>query len=81
MFYDTIKETTSWQIGVCGGNWMKFFVDEEKRHRLEVVDRVVDDIRHRFGFYSIQRGVMYTDKALSHLNAKDEHVVHPHGCI
>lgn len=43
------------------------------------VDRTVDYIRRRFGYYSIQRGIMYFDAGLSSLNAKEEHTVHPHG--
>ena len=94
MAYQLFLENYTWErpirsIGIRGADLvtenvceqLSMFVDEEKRHRLEVVDRAVDDIRRRFGFYSIQRGVMYTDETLSHLNAKDEHVVHPHGCI
>ena len=42
-------------------------------------DHAVDDIRRRFGFYSIQRGLMYQDRGLSMLNAKEDHTVHPHG--
>lgn len=94
MAYRLFKESYRWEkpvrsIGIRGADLvadgvceqLSMFIDEGKRHRLEVVDRAVDDIRHRFGFYSIQRGVMYTDAALSHLNAKEEHIVHPHGCI
>ena len=94
MAYQLFLENYTWErpirsIGIRGADLvteniceqLSMFVDEEKRHRLEVVDQAVDDIRRRFGFYSIQRGVMYTDETLSHLNAKDEHVVHPHGCI
>ena len=43
------------------------------------VDEAVDDIRKRFGFYSVQRGLMYRDKILSKVNAKEDHVVHPTG--
>lgn len=38
------------------------------------VDEAVDDIRRRFGFYSIQRGLMYQDKVLSAVNAKEDHI-------
>lgn len=34
------------------------------------MDAAVDDIRRRFGFYSIQRGLMFQDKVLSAVNAK-----------
>ena len=43
------------------------------------MDEVVDVIRKRFGFYSIQRGLMYQDRMLSAVNAKEDHTVHPHG--
>ena len=43
------------------------------------MDAAVDDIRRRFGFYSIQRGLMLGDMILSAVNAKEEHTVHPHG--
>lgn len=43
------------------------------------MDAAVDDIRRRFGFYSIQRGLMYQDKVLSAVNAKEDHTVYPHG--
>ena len=41
------------------------------------LDRTVDEIRRRFGYFSIQRAAMYQDKVLSHLDA-GTHTVHPH---
>ena len=43
----------------------------------EKLDRTVDEIRRRFGYFSIQRAAMYQDKVLSHLDA-GTHMVHPH---
>ncbi len=43
------------------------------------MDSAVDEIRKRFGFYSIQRGLMYRDRILSAVNAKKKNTVHPHG--
>ena len=37
--------------------------------QLEKLDRTVDEIRRRFGYFSIQRAAMYQDKVLSHLDA------------
>ena len=73
-------------IGVRGADlvndnyWeqIDLFSSVEYREKLQKVDMVVDDIRRRFGFYSIQRGVMYVDKRLAALDAKAEHTVHPH---
>ena len=54
------------------------FTDIEFRERLKKMDMAVDDIRRRFGFFAVQRGVMYQDKALSHLDCEAQHTVHPH---
>ena len=45
--------------------------------QLEKLDRTVDEIRRRFGYFSIQRAAMYQNKVLSHLDA-GTHTVHPH---
>ena len=46
------------------------------REKCKKVDAAVDDIRRRFGYLSIQRGLMYKDLALSSLDVKCEHKVH-----
>ena len=56
---------------------LDLFVNQEKREKLERLDRAVDEIRRRFGYFSIQRAAMYQDKVLSHLDA-GTHTVHPH---
>lgn len=43
------------------------------------MDETVDIIRKRFGFYSVQRGLMYRDRILSACDAKSDHTVHKHG--
>lgn len=58
---------------------LNLFVSEEQRQRQHQVDIAVDQIRKRFGFESIQRGLMYQDRPLSSVNAKEDHTVHPHG--
>ena len=55
------------------------FTDYVVRDKQMALDIAVDDIRRRFGFYSIQRGLMYQDKVLSAVNAKEDHIVHPQG--
>ncbi|MBQ3163827.1 MAG: DNA polymerase IV [Lachnospiraceae bacterium] len=55
------------------------FSSVEFREKQMKVDTAVDDIRRRFGFYSVQRGLMYFDNMLSAVDAKAEHTVHPHG--
>lgn len=49
-------------------------VQEEKQENLE---RAIDDIRRRFGHFSVQRGIMLADKELSKVNPKEDHVIHP----
>lgn len=58
---------------------LDLFHDAELRDKMMKMDAAVDDIRRRFGFYSIQRGLMLGDTILSAVNAKEEHTVHPHG--
>lgn len=43
---------------------LDLFVDEAKREKQHKLDVAVDVIRSRFGFDSIQRGLMYTDRLL-----------------
>ena len=58
---------------------LDLFTDPEHREKQMKMDEAVDVIRKRFGFYSIQRGLMYQDRMLSAVNAKEDHTVHPHG--
>ncbi len=56
------------------------FVSEEIREKYLKADLAVTDIRRRFGYGSVLRGLMYFDKALSGLDAKaDDHMIHPVG--
>lgn len=83
--YDWKKPIRS--VGVRGADlvndnyWeqIDLFSSVEFREKQMKVDTAVDDIRRRFGFYSVQRGLMYFDKMLSAVDAKAEHTVHPHG--
>ena len=90
--YQIFKENYNWSkpirsVGVRGADlvtdnyWeqIDLFSNVEKREKQMKMDSAVDEIRRRFGFYSIQRGLMYRDRILSAVNAKEEHTVHPHG--
>lgn len=85
MHYDFRKPVRS--VGVRGSDlvndnyWeqIDLFSSVEKREKMMKADGAVDEIRKRFGFYSVQRGLMYFDKALSAIDAKSDHTVHPHG--
>lgn len=63
----------------CYATQLSLFVDEAYRDKLRRADRTVDEIRRRFGYKSIQRGLMYCDRVLSDVNAKEDHTVYPHG--
>lgn len=58
---------------------LDLFQSQEKKEKQQQIDRAVDEIRRRFGYYSIQRAIMYQDNELSHLDAKSDHIIHPQG--
>ena len=54
------------------------FMSELLREKYLKADLAVTDIRRRFGYNAILRGLMYYDKELSGLDAKaDDHMIHP----
>lgn len=90
--YRIFKENYNWRkpirsVGVRGidlvndNYWeqVDLFSSVEKREKQMKLDDAVDTIRRRFGFYSVQRGLMYRDKILSSVNAKEDHTTHPIG--
>jgi DNA polymerase-4 len=58
---------------------LDLFSSVERREKQMKMDAAIDEVRRRFGFFAVQRGLMHCDKPLSHLNAREEHTVHPHG--
>lgn len=89
--FHIFKENYDWKktirsIGVRGADLVNenfteqldLFYDFRMREKQMKLDGAVDEIRRRFGFYSVQRGLMYQDRILSKVNAKEEHTVHPH---
>ena len=54
---------------------LDLFSDPMLREKQKKMDAAVDSIRGRFGFYSIQRGLMFGDTVLSAVNAKEDHTV------
>ena len=54
---------------------LDLFGNQEKMEKLEKLDRTVDEIRRRFGYFSIQRAAMYQDKVLSHLDGSIHTVI------
>ena len=58
---------------------LDLFISEEQREKQEKMDQAVDEIRRRFGYFSIQKAFVYQDKALASLDAQSSHTVHPVG--
>lgn len=56
-----------------------FFSNQEKREKLERLDKAVDTVRERYGYTCVQRARIYTDSRLGKINPKDDHTVHPVG--
>ena len=55
------------------------FSSAEERERQKKLDRTTDELRRRFGYFSIQRGLMYCDRKLSGVDCESSHTVHPRG--
>ena len=58
---------------------LDLFVNEKKRDYQRAIDRTVDDIRRRYGYSSVQRGLTGLDDELGKLDVREEHIVYPMG--
>jgi len=58
---------------------LDLFVSEKELDYQRAIDRTVDDIRRRYGYHSVRRGLAGLDDRLGKLNAREDHVVHPVG--
>lgn len=56
---------------------LSLFADTAKRQKQERLEESIDNLRRRFGHFSIQRGIMLTDTELSNLDPVNDHVIHP----
>lgn len=56
---------------------LSLYPDVAKAQVQERLEEAVDDVRRRFGHFSIQRGLMLTDPQLSALNPSEDHIIHP----
>lgn len=66
-------------VSANGDVQLSLLEDDKRRERFENIDRAVDNIRRRFGHYSIARAVMSTDPTLRQFDAKGDHTIHPVG--
>lgn len=54
---------------------MSLLPEMKKMQRREEEERTIDNIRRRFGHFSVQRGIMLSDRDLSEINPKKRHDV------
>ena len=89
-----LRENWNWEkplrsIGIRGTNLvpinqtrqLSMFVDEQKRDKSETVEFTIDDIRRRYGHFSIDRALLLQDEKLGKLNPKSDHIIHPIGYL
>ena len=57
---------------------LKEFQKMEKKERAE---KAIDRIRQRFGHFSVERAVMLSNRMLSNLDPKTDHVIYPTGYL
>lgn len=57
---------------------LDLFNDEKKTQKRETLEKTIDNLRNRFGHFSINRAIEYIDKSLSNFNPKQENVIHPY---
>lgn len=53
--------------------------DEEQRIRLESLNKALDEIKNRFGTFSLAPAVLLKDKRLSGFDPKEDNIIHPVG--
>lgn len=59
---------------------LSLFPEEQKVQRRAAIDRTVDAIRAKYGYFSVRRAVTLLDQTLD-LDAKGEHIIHPIGFL
>ena len=58
---------------------LSLFEDEAKRDQRIRLEYAIDFIRERWGYFSLQRGLMLEDRKLTALDAKRDNTIHPIG--
>lgn len=51
--------------------------DVAQLQKQEELESAMDNLRNRFGHFSLQKGLMLTDRELSNLDPKNDHIIHP----
>ena len=65
------------QLSLCENLQASLYGEVRRSQRQDDLEHAVDGVRRRFGHFSIQRGIALTDPALSRLDPKNDHVIHP----
>ena len=66
-------------VGMDVPRQLTIFEDASKAAEKEELERVINALRNRYGNKIIQRAIMYTDRELSGVDAKKDHIIHPVG--
>ena len=68
-------------VPIGGVRQMSVFDTERKRQAMERLEYAIDDIRRRYGYFSIGRALLRADAKLGRLDAKSDNVIHPVGYL
>lgn len=58
-----------------------FFTDTSKKQKLESIDKTVDDLKRRYGNFTVQRANLLKSTDLTSFNPHDDHNIHPVGVL
>lgn len=72
-------------VGICVSDFagesvseqIDLFKNNEKREKLERLEKTVDNLRERFGSYSVQRACLLSDESITRFDPHDDHTIHP----
>ncbi len=89
-----LRENYAWQkplrsIGVRGAELspasgpeqLSFFGDGERRERCLRLEKTMDEVRRRYGYAALSRAAALSDRTLTNIDAKSDHVIHPVGYL
>lgn len=65
------------QLSLCENLQASLYGEVQRSRRQDDLEQAMDGVRRRFGHFSIQRGIAFTDPVLSRLDPKNDHVIHP----
>lgn len=60
---------------------LNLFADQQRREKSAKIEDAVDEIRDRFGYFAIQRGILLKDRKLTGISPKDDHTIFPPGYL